>query len=125
MAAGRVAHFLDLRGPAMSIDTSCSSSLVAIHSAVQRNAHAGGQRSDGLLLCHASIEVRLIPLLRGSGNAVRITNHGSDHTQAGDEEEESLVLSQRSEESAHMWPDEERAHVDVHRIACHRTARLR
>ncbi|MCA9781796.1 MAG: type I polyketide synthase, partial [Candidatus Eremiobacteraeota bacterium] len=31
----RVAHFLNLKGPAMAIDTSCSSSLVAVHTAVQ------------------------------------------------------------------------------------------
>ena len=35
MAAGRVSHLLNLKGPAMAIDTSCSSSLVAIQSAVQ------------------------------------------------------------------------------------------
>lgn len=35
MAAGRIAHFLGTRGPTMVLDTSCSSSLVAIHQAVQ------------------------------------------------------------------------------------------
>jgi acyl transferase domain-containing protein len=34
-AAGRIAHFLGLRGPTMMIDSACSSSLVAIHLACQ------------------------------------------------------------------------------------------
>ncbi|MFV2197787.1 amino acid adenylation domain-containing protein, partial [Nocardiopsis sp. LOL_012] len=33
--ANRVSHFLDLRGPSMTIDTLCSSSLVALHQAVR------------------------------------------------------------------------------------------
>ncbi len=32
--AGRVSWFYDLQGPAMSIDTACSSSMVALHQAV-------------------------------------------------------------------------------------------
>lgn len=35
VAAGRIAHLLDLRGPAFTIDTACSSSLVAVHLAAQ------------------------------------------------------------------------------------------
>eukprot|EP00026_Physarum_polycephalum_P000037 Phypoly_transcript_00037.p1 GENE.Phypoly_transcript_00037~~Phypoly_transcript_00037.p1 ORF type:complete len:2892 (+),score=358.65 Phypoly_transcript_00037:827-8677(+) len=33
VTSGRIAHFFDLKGPAITIDTSCSSSLVAIHQA--------------------------------------------------------------------------------------------
>jgi acyl transferase domain-containing protein len=33
--ANRISHFLDLRGPSISLDTACSSSLVAIHLACQ------------------------------------------------------------------------------------------
>jgi acyl transferase domain-containing protein/thioesterase domain-containing protein len=35
VAAGRVSHFLNLRGPSVAIDTACSSSLVAVHHAVR------------------------------------------------------------------------------------------
>jgi myxalamid-type polyketide synthase MxaE and MxaD len=35
MAVARLCHFLNLTGPAVSIDTSCSSSLTALHSAAQ------------------------------------------------------------------------------------------
>ena len=35
MAAGRIAHTLDLHGPVMPVDTACSSSLLAIHLACQ------------------------------------------------------------------------------------------
>lgn len=34
MAVGYLCQFLDLRGPAFSVDTTCSSSLVAVHNAV-------------------------------------------------------------------------------------------
>lgn len=34
-AASRVSHFFDLRGASMTIDTACSTTLVALHQAVQ------------------------------------------------------------------------------------------
>lgn len=35
VAAGRLAHHFDLRGPAISLDTACSSGLVAVHEATR------------------------------------------------------------------------------------------
>lgn len=35
MASNRISHFYDLRGASMTIDTGCSTTLVALHQAVQ------------------------------------------------------------------------------------------
>jgi acyl transferase domain-containing protein len=35
MAANRLSHFFDLRGPSMAIDTGCSTTLTALHQACQ------------------------------------------------------------------------------------------
>ena len=35
MLSNRISHFFDLRGPSMSVDTGCSTSLVALHLACQ------------------------------------------------------------------------------------------
>lgn len=40
--AGRLSHFLDLRGPSLAVDTACSSSLVALHQACRFLASGGG-----------------------------------------------------------------------------------
>jgi len=35
MASNRISHFFDLRGASMTLDTGCSTTLVALHQAVQ------------------------------------------------------------------------------------------
>ena len=35
MMSNRISHFFDLRGPSMTIDTACSTALVALHMACQ------------------------------------------------------------------------------------------
>ncbi|KAI2613433.1 putative FSP1 [Hypoxylon sp. NC1633] len=41
MASNRISHFFDLRGASMTIDTGCSTTLVALHQAVE-NLRSGG-----------------------------------------------------------------------------------
>ncbi|MGM1059462.1 SDR family NAD(P)-dependent oxidoreductase [Saccharothrix sp. Mg75] len=42
IAANRLSHFFDLRGPSLAVDTACSSSLVALHQAVRGLAAGEG-----------------------------------------------------------------------------------
>ncbi|MGW0916946.1 SDR family NAD(P)-dependent oxidoreductase [Streptomyces sp. NPDC002784] len=56
LAANRLSHFLDLRGPSMAIDTACSSSLVALDRAC-RTLHEGTSRT----VLAAGVNVLLSP----------------------------------------------------------------
>lgn len=53
-AAGRIAYKLNLTGPALSIQTACSTGLVAVHSAVQ---HLLGGECDAALAGACSLQV--------------------------------------------------------------------
>lgn len=52
MASNRVSHFFDLRGPSMTVDTGCSTTLTALHLALQ-NLRAG--ESDMSIVTGASL----------------------------------------------------------------------
>lgn len=39
MLSNRISHFFDLQGPSVSIDTACSTSLVALHQGCQTIRH--------------------------------------------------------------------------------------
>lgn len=45
MASNRLSHWFDLRGPSMSIDTGCSTTLTAFHQACQSLRHGESDMS--------------------------------------------------------------------------------
>ncbi|WP_191276417.1 SDR family oxidoreductase, partial [Nocardiopsis terrae] len=64
--ANRVSHFLDLRGPSMTIDTLCSSSLVALHQAVR--SIRDGECEQALV---AGVRLALSPLHYHAMNSLK------------------------------------------------------
>ncbi|MGN9760027.1 SDR family NAD(P)-dependent oxidoreductase [Streptomyces sp. SD31] len=72
LAANRLSHFLDLRGPSMAIDTACSSSLVALDRAC-RTLHEGTSRT----VLAAGANVLLSPYhYVGFSQASMLSRHG-------------------------------------------------
>ena len=62
VAAGRLSYLLGLQGPCMSIDTSCSASLVAIHAACQslRNGESAMALAGGVnIICAPETSIAL------------------------------------------------------------------
>ena len=54
MASNRISHFFDLQGPSMTVDTGCSTTLTALHLAVQSlRAH----ESDIAIVSGASLAI--------------------------------------------------------------------
>ncbi|MGW1761131.1 type I polyketide synthase [Streptomyces mirabilis] len=81
-ASGRVSYFLGLRGPSMSVDGACASSLVAVHLAVQ------GLRSGecGIALCGAAntISDPAYPVMAGRSGVLAADARCKTFDDAGD-----------------------------------------
>ncbi|WP_432409139.1 amino acid adenylation domain-containing protein [Wukongibacter sp. M2B1] len=84
--AGRIAYFLDLKGPSMLIDTACSSSLVSVHMACQslrtkecEMAIAGGVRIN-LLKIKGDIDIGI----QASDGKTRSFDDNSEGTGCGE-----------------------------------------
>ena len=52
MAANRISYFFNLSGPSMSIDTACSSAMVALHQAVRTLQHGDSKMA---IVCGAKL----------------------------------------------------------------------
>lgn len=53
--AGRISHAFDLRGPSFALDTACSSSIYAVHQAVQ-SIRAGESESAIVTAAHINLQ---------------------------------------------------------------------
>lgn len=84
MLPARLAYYLNLRGPAMLVDTSCSSSLVAIHLAIQAL-----QSSDCSLALAGGINIFTVPLVNTVVNAIGIIAQ-SGETRSFDEQAQGV-----------------------------------
>ncbi|MER7369357.1 polyketide synthase, partial [Nonomuraea wenchangensis] len=73
--ANRVSHALDLHGPSMTIDTACSSALVALHQAVQ---YVGGGRRRIALAGGVNILISPYPFV-GFAKASMLSPRGRCH----------------------------------------------
>jgi 3-oxoacyl-(acyl-carrier-protein) synthase/acyl carrier protein len=83
IVAGRVSHFLGLNGPAMVMDTTCSSSLVAIDSAV-----GALQRGQCEMAIAGGVKINIFPLEDGLDEGIDIMSsdgktYAFDHRAGG------------------------------------------
>ncbi len=103
MAAGYLCHFFDIRGPAVTLDTTCSSSLVAMHHAVESlrrrecdlailgSANLISEPSPGDPLgvmsrdgCTRAFDAEASGFVQGEGILVLALKRWEDAVQAGD-----------------------------------------
>jgi len=86
IVASRISHLLDLRGPALSIDTSCSSSLVALHEACQaiRNGECEQALVGGIRINYMRLANQLNMGIQASDGKTRAFDDSSDGTGSGE-----------------------------------------
>ncbi|WDQ32368.1 condensation domain-containing protein [Paenibacillus marchantiae] len=84
--ASRISYVLDLKGPSMVIDTSCSSSLVAIHTAVRaiRNGDCTAAICGGVNLSILPTESQSQIGIESSTSRIRAFAEGADGTVSGE-----------------------------------------
>ncbi|MBG9773056.1 non-ribosomal peptide synthetase [Brevibacillus laterosporus] len=84
--ASRIAYLLDLRGPSLTIDTTCSSSAVAIHTACQalRNGECNMAIAGSVGLHFMPLDNELKLGIESSTRRTRAFDRNSDGTGAGE-----------------------------------------
>ncbi len=84
--AGRVAYFLNLRGPSMIVDTACSSSLVALHTACRalQNGDCSMALAGGVRISLLRIKGELDLGIHSSDGKTRTFDEASTGTNGGE-----------------------------------------
>ncbi|RKP45285.1 type I polyketide synthase [Trinickia fusca] len=112
VVAGRIAYTLGLQGPCLSIDTACSSALVAVHEAVEslrrRECHAALAVSTNLLLApEATIAFSKARMMSPDGRCQSFDERANGYVRS--EGAAALVLKTLSQARA----DDDRIHAVI------------
>lgn len=118
----RLSYYLNLRGPAMLVDTSCSSSLVAIHLAIQAL-----QSSDCSLALAGGINIFTVPLVNTVVNAIGIIAQ-SGETRSFDEQAQGVGQGEGAgivvlKKLSQAIQDQDRIYAVIRSSACNQDGR--